>query len=90
MKNTFCFNPSSPDSIKSIAEVSEVFPGTDAAVLAIMARRIDGSWLVWACRKEERQPCSEPQRFTDEAAARAAHAMLVSDILRYAYPDAAA
>jgi hypothetical protein len=90
MKNALSLNPQPPHGVSSVTDVSEVFPGSPNAVLAVVARLSDGQFAVWAELKDSTKTCSTTKTFATEDEAKAAQAMLVSDLLKYAYPEAAA
>ena len=89
-KNALCLNPQPPDGFESLTDVSEVFPNSPYAIVALIARLSDGRFAVWADIRASMKTCSPTNTFQTEDEARAAHAILVSDLLNYAYPEAAA
>lgn len=90
MNSALCLNPQPPHAITSLVDVTEVFPDSPHAIRALVARLPDGRFAVWADIKASMKTCSATRTFDAEDDAQAAHAILVSDLLKYAYPDAAA
>lgn len=87
-KLALCLDPQPPDGFEILTDVTEVFPDSPYAIVALIARLSDGQFAVWADIRASMQTCSPARTFGTEDEAKAAHATLVADLLEYAYPEA--
>lgn len=87
-RSTLSLTPEHPRNIAKLTAVTEVFPDSEFAILAIVAKLKDGQFAVWSEITATRQPCTPAETFDSEGEALVTRERLIDDLREYAYPDA--
>lgn len=84
------FNAPPVDKLQMIRDATEVYPGTEYAVLVVRAQLDDGTFAVWSERRVSCEPCTSTAICLDTESSLAAFRSLVEEIVAYAHPEARA
>jgi hypothetical protein len=84
------FEPPPTHRLKKLKDVSEVYPGTEHAVLVLRALLDDGTYAVWSESRASSEPCMRTIICRDAESSFAAFHEMVHEFVAWAYPEACA